>query len=383
MQYQRFGNPHAMQHMDSFGSADSTISSNNLQCMGNRPVISHMDSFRSVDSTDSANDTVDKLFPSKGSIGGKKAKWKRRTGGKPKRPLSAYNIFFKKERAKLLQEQKKVGFAKMAKEISAKWKNVTDEEHKKYAAEAEVEQKKYRAAVKEWKAQSKLDVQSYTTPLVPLLSNTDPLIIQRLLIQQKMIEQQRLMQEQMQNAIRFSRRMSMPPMGYTSTSGISIGTSQHDENDQSIHRPARRFSMPSTMSKDMSPLAQTNLNLSTDVPCQKLNIHEGGAGALSEDQNTHDSTDDSSLGDGMADFLIKMPLFDDVEEKKHNFQSEFPSIEPVLSSCNSELLDDVQKEKESSTENRPMEVLSNIVDETEPLDSMEDMEDLLGMCIKL
>merc|ERR1719330_1384992 len=118
----------------------------------------------------------------------------------------------------------------------------------------------------------------------------------------------------MQNAIRFSRRMSMPSMGYTSNSRISLGTSQHDENDQTLQRPARRFSMPmqSTVTKDILHLSPTKFSHSADVLSQNLNVHDG-AEVLSQDQNTQGSTDDSSLGDGMADMLINMPLLDDVE----------------------------------------------------------------------
>merc|ERR1712226_695704 len=51
---------------------------------------------------------------------------------RPKRPLSAYNLFFKDQRIKLLgldddgkgEKEKKIGFAEMAKVISSKWKTL-------------------------------------------------------------------------------------------------------------------------------------------------------------------------------------------------------------------------------------------------------------------
>eukprot|EP00546_Thalassionema_frauenfeldii_P009421 CAMPEP_0178927682 /NCGR_PEP_ID=MMETSP0786-20121207/19361_1 /TAXON_ID=186022 /ORGANISM="Thalassionema frauenfeldii, Strain CCMP 1798" /LENGTH=306 /DNA_ID=CAMNT_0020603217 /DNA_START=285 /DNA_END=1202 /DNA_ORIENTATION=- len=266
----------------------------------------HMDSFRSIESTDSviSYDTPgDKQSLNKGR---KKAKWKRRNG-KPKRPLSAYNIFFKSERAKLLQAQKKVGFANMAKEISAKWKNLCDEEHKKFAAEAEIEQAKYRAAVKEWKAKNNFELQTHPTPLVPLLSQTDPVILRNLMIQQQMMEQQKLMQEQMHNAIQCSiRRMSMPPIGCISTpecNASAKSVKQCEDHKQEERQDAeRRLSLPMHKNdkfEEMPPIEQV-------------------ATTLEFTNTTYDSTDESSLDDGLADMLINMPIFDDVAESSNN-----------------------------------------------------------------
>lgn len=84
-------------------------------------------------------------------------KWKK-PKDKPNRPLSAYNIFFRNERAKLMQEiqhnQKnigKVGFAPLAKHIAAKWKQLDKSSRKIFEAQAEIEQQRYKVLLEEWK----------------------------------------------------------------------------------------------------------------------------------------------------------------------------------------------------------------------------------------
>lgn len=100
----------------------------------------------------------------------------RRDKNRPKQPLSAYNIFFKDERAKMLLDIKdteneteeeevnstngeetcgrkrqreaprgKIGFEKMAKTIARKWKEIGKEELKTYEARAAEDQKRYKA----------------------------------------------------------------------------------------------------------------------------------------------------------------------------------------------------------------------------------------------
>uniref|UniRef100_A0A7S3L464 HMG box domain-containing protein n=1 Tax=Amphora coffeiformis TaxID=265554 RepID=A0A7S3L464_9STRA len=110
----------------------------------------------------------------------------RKDKDKPKRPLSAYNLFFKDEREKMIQElqegdrvskdsdkgdgeeeekvgskrrkaepsdskpskkQKSVGFETMAKIIGAKWKNIDDESLQQYKKRAATEMERYREAM--------------------------------------------------------------------------------------------------------------------------------------------------------------------------------------------------------------------------------------------
>jgi predicted RNA-binding protein Jag len=72
---------------------------------------------------------------------------------KPKRPLTAYNFFFKDQRAILLKAKNErnvnligttnTGFEEMAKTISSRWKNIDTELKRQYAEKADCEKKRY------------------------------------------------------------------------------------------------------------------------------------------------------------------------------------------------------------------------------------------------
>jgi hypothetical protein len=101
----------------------------------------------------------------------KRKSWKK-PKDKPKRPLSAYNLFFQAERAIMLgdaaaaadKEKKKpnkkrvhrkshgkIGFAEMARVIGSKWKSVRDEDKKSFEGRAEKERKRYEVELEAWK----------------------------------------------------------------------------------------------------------------------------------------------------------------------------------------------------------------------------------------
>jgi len=98
----------------------------------------------------------------------KKKKWKK-PKDKPNRPLSAYNLFFAKERADMLgddvpsPEQEalkkrihckthgKIPFAVMAREIGAKWKALDDETKKPFVEKATKLKEKYLVELSAWK----------------------------------------------------------------------------------------------------------------------------------------------------------------------------------------------------------------------------------------
>jgi hypothetical protein len=85
---------------------------------------------------------------------------------KPRRPLSAYNIFFKSERAKMMEEAAnitrregsndkrvrsgKIGFEVLAKTIAKKWKELTEEEMEVYKRQAEEELTRYKNEKEEY-----------------------------------------------------------------------------------------------------------------------------------------------------------------------------------------------------------------------------------------
>ena len=86
---------------------------------------------------------------------------------KPKRPLSAYNLFFQRERELLLEalpsrdgrkpkrSHGKINFESLAKTIAAKWKDIAPEEKEEYEKIAAVGREKYVKLAKEWKKQQR------------------------------------------------------------------------------------------------------------------------------------------------------------------------------------------------------------------------------------
>ncbi|VEU38779.1 unnamed protein product [Pseudo-nitzschia multistriata] len=102
----------------------------------------------------------------------RKKKWTK-PEGKPKRPLSAYNIFFAQERVLMLgkdiptaeqEEQKKrvhckthgkISFAAMARTIGAKWKALDSSEKAIFEDRARSEKARYHAEITLWKESQK------------------------------------------------------------------------------------------------------------------------------------------------------------------------------------------------------------------------------------
>lgn len=82
--------------------------------------------------------------------------WKK-PKGMPKRPLSAYNIFFKAEREKMIRVRSKgangpgIGFANLAKTIACKWKDLDEESRSPFEALAAQEKEKYDKSVAVWR----------------------------------------------------------------------------------------------------------------------------------------------------------------------------------------------------------------------------------------
>ena len=97
--------------------------------------------------------TAKKPAPVKAKAKAEKGKRKRRHKPKdfPKRPLSAYNIFFKETREVIIKEAKEgdnVDFQTMAKEIATRWKALEPKERERVDRLASADMERYREAVK-------------------------------------------------------------------------------------------------------------------------------------------------------------------------------------------------------------------------------------------
>jgi hypothetical protein len=107
------------------------------------------------------------LKPAATKKGSKKRKW-RKPKDMPKRPLSAYNLFFAHERKEIIKVgsletvatdgevaggigKKKMGFAGLARSVAAKWKTIDPVKRKQYEVIAGKEQERYKMEMKEWK----------------------------------------------------------------------------------------------------------------------------------------------------------------------------------------------------------------------------------------
>lgn len=95
--------------------------------------------------------------------------WKNKDGDKPKRPLSAYNIFFRAERANILKatpskyegdkprrSHGKIGFASLARNVAAKWNNIDPETRKHFDQLAAEDKARYKREMETWKASKTL-----------------------------------------------------------------------------------------------------------------------------------------------------------------------------------------------------------------------------------
>lgn len=105
-----------------------------------------------------------------------KGKKKRVQDGRPKHPLSAYNLFFQREREVLLaslpvraegkprRSHGKIGFADMAREIGKRWKAINPEDKAYFDELARLEKERYHRELEIFKVTRKLqDVSVATT----------------------------------------------------------------------------------------------------------------------------------------------------------------------------------------------------------------------------
>ena len=81
-----------------------------------------------------------------------KPKWQK-PKDMPKRPLSAYNLFFRQERQRLIDagDGKLGGFAGLSRKVSAKWKKLDAAAKQPFALLAKDDQIRYKREIKQWR----------------------------------------------------------------------------------------------------------------------------------------------------------------------------------------------------------------------------------------
>lgn len=87
-----------------------------------------------------------------GAMGAKNSRRKRKTKpkGYPKRPLSAYNIFFKEARAKIVEEKGKKPFQDLVRLVADQWKDVQQDQKQGYEQLASQDLERYKQEVGEY-----------------------------------------------------------------------------------------------------------------------------------------------------------------------------------------------------------------------------------------
>ena len=106
----------------------------------------------------------------------KRWEWKK-PKGMPKRPLSAYNLFFSYMRMKLkkdtmLRKQMEgepncndsLGFSGLAKTVAAAWKSLDASEKQSFEMEAKIEKMRYKKEIAIWKMKSEIENRTETAP---------------------------------------------------------------------------------------------------------------------------------------------------------------------------------------------------------------------------
>jgi hypothetical protein len=107
---------------------------------------------------------------------------------KPKRPLSAYNIFFKHERERMLADAPtrpqgkprrshgKIGFADLARSIASKWNSMDADTRARYNELAADDKRRYTREMAEWKDESNDYALSYANEMHSTKKDLDDMI---------------------------------------------------------------------------------------------------------------------------------------------------------------------------------------------------------------
>ena len=234
----------------------------------------------------------------------KKRTWKK-PKDKPKRPLSAYNLFFQHEREKIIssipddkstvsvddnlsEEAKrrrhrkthgKIGFAALARSIADKWKKIDDSSRSVFAARAEVEKQRYKKELDAWMKAKKEKGESIKSkkkskPVVPAPQKVAPLSPPKSLASlmktgaelRKQVLQQMLAQQQQQQA-------NFVPMACNAPQMMASFAANQQLMQQAM--AMQSFQMPNAMT-GMSSLPTNPLQCNLDAMSMSNNMPMNG-----------------------------------------------------------------------------------------------------------
>lgn len=117
----------------------------------------------------------------KSPVGNKRKRQNFKRKNYPKKALTAYNIFFKETREKILTEHGKTDFQEMVRKIAALWKEITDKDKLKFDAIASRDLARYKEEVSEYEQgiveksrRSSLELKKKQAQTINTLVSADP-----------------------------------------------------------------------------------------------------------------------------------------------------------------------------------------------------------------
>jgi HMG-box domain len=136
----------------------SSASPTNIPLVSEQEQAATVTSITNTMASSAANDNGRHVRPKPTPKFGKRWTWKK-PEGKPKRPLSAYNLFFANMRQTLLKEKQSdsgIGFSNLAKKVSEKWRTIPQDEKDRFESEANALKSKYMTELHSWESQKKV-----------------------------------------------------------------------------------------------------------------------------------------------------------------------------------------------------------------------------------
>jgi len=261
---------------------------------------------------------------------GKKSRGWKKPKDKPKRPLSAYNLFFKHERAKIVNTvtddddknsmpveilssdaapasddpnkkrrhraaHGKIGFAALARTVAARWKELPPDERAVFEARAAIEKTRYRGEMEAWNKTQK--EKRLTEQRQQLKEYQEERMRHELLAQKQQLEAQQqmlLMQQQRQEEAANQRQQQQQQAQQQPQPGMGGVYSQfgNNTNDPMQLLLAMQQQMSMTNSSNMGNPQALNA-----VGGSNSNPSAGVGGSATHAMNVHQQSQQNSFGE--------------------------------------------------------------------------------------